>query len=298
MAQQFTKEQMQAARNADIYGYLLTYHSKDVIREGRSLRLRTNHGVVVRKDVPVYKDFSGDTWGNPVDLLTKYLGYPIADAVNALSGRYGRAVPDPAPSRREEAPSGVGHIRLPNAEDGPFRRVYAYLSRRGISPETIRMLINRKLLYQSADHSNCVFVTPERDFAEERGTNTYRPFHAIPEGARHDGFWYFKPHPGKTDGVVVCEAAIDAISAYELDKLKHRPGNYVYVSIAGVSKQAAIDRIKKHLPVIIAVDNDAAGQGCRDRNPECAVRIPHHKDWNEDLAAYRSRVRNKTIVDL
>ena len=35
--------------------------------------------------------------------------------------------------------------------------------------------------------------------------------------------------------------------------------------------------------VVLAVDNDAAGQGCRDRNPMLESIIPKNKDWNDDL---------------
>ena len=48
-------------------------------------------------------------------------------------------------------------------------------------------------------------------------------------------------------------------------------------------KQPAIDRLKRHTRVILAVDNDEAGSECRKRNSELESIIPNHKDWNEDL---------------
>ena len=48
-------------------------------------------------------------------------------------------------------------------------------------------------------------------------------------------------------------------------------------------KQPAIDRLKRHTRVILAVDNDDAGSECRKRNAELESIIPNHKDWNEDL---------------
>ena len=62
-----------------------------------------------------------------------------------------------------------------------------------------------------------------------------------------------------------------------------------YISIAGVAKQPAIDRLKQsNLDLILAVDNDAAGQKCRDRNSELGYILPTGKDWNEDLQALRN----------
>ena len=57
-----------------------------------------------------------------------------------------------------------------------------------------------------------------------------------------------------------------------------------YISIGGVAKQPAIDRIKGQIKnTVLAVDNDPAGQTCRDRNPELLCILPVSKDWNEDL---------------
>lgn len=33
------------------------------------------------------------------------------------------------------------------------------------------------------------------------------------------------------------------------------------------------------------MDNDAAGQQCRDRNPDLEYALPTLKDWNDDLQA-------------
>ena len=42
-----------------------------------------------------------------------------------------------------------------NADD---RRVFAYLHKRGIAPQVIRQFLNSGLLYEDAEHHNCVFV--------------------------------------------------------------------------------------------------------------------------------------------
>ncbi len=84
----------------------------------------------------------------------------------------------------------------------------------------------------------------------------------------------------------ICEAAIDAISLYELHKIQRNHEEAYYISIAGVAKQPAIDRLKKYkYKLVLAVDNDDAGQNCRNRNSELEYIIPMHKDWNEDLQA-------------
>lgn len=36
------------------------------------------------------------------------------------------------------------------------------------------------------------------------------------------------------------------------------------------------------MPVVPAVDNDDAGELCRQRNPDCHAFVPTLKDWNAD----------------
>lgn len=52
--------------------------------------------------------------------------------------------------------------------------MYAYLKKRGVSPQIIRSFISAGLLYEDSEHHNCVFVGYDRDgkaaFASLRGT--------------------------------------------------------------------------------------------------------------------------------
>jgi DNA primase len=69
-----------------------------------------------------------------------------------------------------------------------------------------------------------------------------------------------------------------------IHKAQGKTNPAVYVSIGGVSNQQAIDRLKrKKLAVVLAVDNDSAGDECRQRNPDLTTLIPYNNDWNDDL---------------
>ena len=116
------------------------------------------------------------------------------------------------------------------------------------------------------------------------GTLSYKSHHGILTNSANGGFWFFQiGDRNKCKNVYVCEAAIDAISLYELHKMENKLNDNVYVSVAGAGKQEPIDFLKKHYHVIIATDNDEAGQNTRDRNSELEYIIPELKDWNEDL---------------
>ena len=279
--QHFTTEQMQRARKTDLHEYLMRYHADSFKVEGVSIHPRDNASLSIKRGYSGYMDFATGDKGNSVDFLVKYMNYELDQAVFALCGESG-AVPS---VQKTEAPK-IENLPpvFPDPVQGRYKNLYAYLLKRGISQETIQMLIDQKILYQEAEHNNMVFANKERDWGELRGTYDQgeKSFHGVITNCRHDGFWWFQTGEHPT-AVYVCEAAIDAISLYELHRKEEKKDPVVYVSIGGVMKQPAIDRLKRHTRVILAVDNDEAGSECRKRNSELESIIPNHKDWNEDL---------------
>lgn len=124
--------------------------------------------------------------------------------------------------------------------DGKYKNLFAFLSGRGIPAETIQTLIRQNLIYQEKKNNNIVFISAEKDFAELRGTYTFgnTSFHGIVPNSRHDGFWWFRTSKD-TSVAYICEAAIDAISLFELHKLQGVQKPAYYIRIAGAAKQAA-----------------------------------------------------------
>lgn len=197
------------------------------------------------------------------------------------------------------------------------KNLFAYLQSRSIPAHIIRNLLDMGILYQDG-HRNVVFITPQKDYCEIRGTNTYADTRCKQRGkcpdyhpGEHDWctwmndcssyrkdsfhgcrraspnrFWYFSNHPESSapaSAIYVCEAAIDAISLFVIHWQHGITAPAIYASIGGVSNQQAIDRLKKHDGVVIATDRDEAGNSCRERNSELASIVPVYKDWNEDL---------------
>lgn len=286
MSNNVSKEQIKIARHADLYAFLMKYHNSDFKTEGDSIRPKSNHSISIKKNYNGYKDFATGETGNSIEFLTRHMGYTFVNAVQALSN-------DSVTACSMDAQQNVIKTvppEFPEPVDGKFKNLFAYLLNRGISVETIQMLVGQKIIYQEKAKNNIVFINTERDFAELRGTYTFgKPFHGVVPNCRHDGFWWFRTSKNASK-CYICEAAIDAVSLYELHKIQGNKKEAYYISIAGVAKQPAIDRLKKskyHL--VIAVDNDDAGQQCRDRNPELEYILPEHKDWNEDLQAIRNK---------
>ena len=270
------------ARGACLYRFIASKHMDMFRRSGDCLYMKEHDGVYIKDGFPGFNDFSTGKHGNPIDFLMGYLHYDFVEAVSAL--RLSSAGPAADPSPMKEDSLKKGGINLPQPAGKPYRRMYAYLKSRGIPTWMIRHMEAGGLAYQEKERGNIVFVTPEKDYCELRGTFTYaeHPFHGCRK-ASPDRFWYLTSPAGKPGKAYICEAAIDAISLFLLHKYSGDQEAAAYISIGGVCNQQAIDRIKSRITAILAVDNDEAGDLCRQRNPEMHSVIPVHKDWNEDL---------------
>ena len=285
MGNNVSKEQIAFARHSDLYAFLMKYHSSNFKTEGDSIRPKDNHSISIKKGYNGFKDFATGETGNSIEFLTSHMGYTFVEAVQALSN--GSATIYSMNIQQ----NGIKTVppQFPSPVDGMYKNLFAYLISRGISAETIQMLVNQKTIYQEKSRNNIVFINMEKNFAEIRGTYTFgKPFHGIVNNSRPDGFWWFRTSKDADKGYI-CEAAIDAISLYELHRIHGHTEEAYYISIAGVAKQPAIDRLKNSkLHIVLAVDNDTAGQKCRDRNSELEYIIPVHKDWNEDLQTLKN----------
>ena len=285
-----TRDEIISARAVSLYDFVLAYHGGLFKRSGQSLYMKEHEGIYIKKGFPGYNDFSNEKHGNPIDFLMRHLGYGFIDAVTTLN-RFSGSVPECRRVYRQDTDpktiAAPAPVSLPPPADRPFRNMYAYLMGRGIPVWMIRRLEQTGLAYQDRSHNNVVFVSKERDYCELRGTFTYadRPFHGCRK-AGPDRFWYMSLDDGKPEMAYVCEASIDAISLCLIHKDRGEAEKALYVSIGGISNQQAIQRVKRMLPVTLAVDNDRAGEECRNRNPDLPFIIPVNKDWNEDLKCH------------
>ena len=275
-----TTDQIQAARRVDLYEFLKNHRPDDVVVEGNSLRLKIDHSVSIRRGYAGYKDFSSGATGNGVDLLVRYFGCTVPQAVAELTG----GAPPATAAPTTPAPRDVREIELP-AKAENYRRLFAYLQQqRKIPTDVVQRLIDDGLLYQAAETNNAVFINRRGDFAELRGTLSAHPFHGVLK-TRSDRFWSFEGSPVAPTDVptaYICESAIDAISLYLIHRQRNDDIAAHYCSIGGTANYDTIDRIRRHANAVLAVDNDHAGELCRARYPDLPAIIPTGKDWNDD----------------
>lgn len=300
-----SKEQVRIARKADLYGYLLENHGNEIQIEGDSLRLCANHSVSIKNGFNGFTDFATGETGNAIDCLTTYFDYDLQEAVISLCEFMGYDTSESEVSnekiqnqtntiiQKPKTPDikQASKFILPEPVDGQPKHLFAYLTQtRCIPADIVKWLISEGVIYQERKHNNIVFVNPERTFAEIRGMNTSKPFHQVMFADKAD-FWWFKRDGLRSTPEIayIFEAAIDAISMYAIRKIYNKKKeNILFCSIAGVANQQRIDHIKAGmdaagLKTVLAVDNDKAGEQCRQRNPECGHAIPRCKDWNVNL---------------
>ncbi len=196
-------------------------------------------------------------------------------------------------------------LLLPKAVEGRPERVIAYLVDRGIDRPLIEACINHRLLYESAEYHNAVFVgydpAGKARYAAIRGT--VGPYKGEATGS-DKRFSFSLCLPREPPTVHVFESAIDLLSYATLE---HRAGRDwrgdALLSLAGVFKQ----KREKVVPVALAqflsdhpsvktvclhLDNDEIGrsaskgiiEGLSDRPYEVVNQPPSRgKDVNDQL---------------
>lgn len=170
---------------------------------------------------------------------------------------------------------------LPASARKPFLAVHKYLEAKSIPRQTVSRMIEEGILYQSKGNY-AVFVTPQKDLVEVHGANGHKCLKASP-----DRFWYITSGPEKPQYAYICESSVDAVSLMLLRKKAGDTEPSVFISIGEFDEdgQKAIDRIIRRMKTVIAVNNGASGEKCREDNRGLWMLVPVLKDWNSDLQA-------------
>lgn len=239
--------------------------------------------------------------GSIIDFAMEFQGYDRNKALRELALMYDisggeepkartyKPVPKPVlPPKRE-----VGDLDLPPKADN-VKAVWRYLLReRKIDRSVLRYFLAKKMLYQSAEYDNCVFVSHK--FACLRSTSGKR-FAIDVEGCDYNECFFFRPKK-EARTLIVAESVIDIMSIMtQFVREKKRYTNYCYLALAGTNKLSSLfyhlEQEKDIEHVMLAFDNDKAGQiaqmaaceGLNDMGYAGDIEIftaPSGKDWND-----------------
>lgn len=203
-----------------------------------------------------------------LDYLTTVRRLSLPDAVQRILSAGG--VPLAEPPRRKARPTKSFSLPPRHADN---RRVFSYLRGRGIDPEIINHCIKHGLLYESAQHHNCVFVGFAGDrpaYAMQRGTLQDKRFVGEVVGSDKRYSFAVPMTPGDSPTLCVFESAIDALSYLTLLKQRGRDWRKANtLSLGGVGKEdqqlpPALSRYLKAAPyitrIVLCLDNDEPGR--------------------------------------
>ena len=225
-----------------------------------------------------YGDKSKDEHGNSVDFCIKYLGYSFKQAVEALQPYAGILVKDPYDEDFSQHDMKKEMFVLPKPVPENLHIAFEYLHNiRKLPLDFLQeFYLECPAPFYVDRNENIVFPSMAGDFAELRGTRG--DFHGVVKNSAPDGY-YATVSPKKSGMVLVCESAIDAISAYYLH------GNAT-ASMAGL-KDKTFQRIaEEYTRVVISVDNDEAGDRFASKYYPRVLMFrakPEYKDWNEQV---------------
>lgn len=218
--------------------------------------------------------------GGAIDLAIHLNNMGFKEAVEWLWRHF------PDPGRPEQSQPGPRPgLRLPQPDAGQLRRVERYLVRdRGITPALIERLIQSGGLYAD-NRANAVFLLLGKENtpvgAELRGTSR-RQWRGMASGSRKE-LGYFSIPAAHTEGIILCESAIDAISCFMIHP-RHR-----CISTAGArpNPRWLAPLIRQGPQVYCGFDADPAGESMARAiialHPTVKRLRPSLHDWNDVL---------------
>ena len=282
----FTKEQREQARRTDLANFL-TSQGEKVKKSGSEYEwLDGSQKVTIRGHLwyHQYEQKGGDV----IDFVCRFYNKDYAEAVEMLlNGIGGQIITSPHIERVHKP------FELPPRNDR-MSRVFSYLLlTRGIDKDVLFEFVKNKMIYESADYHNVVFVGYDLNgiprHAHKRGTVTSNSYKGNVAGSQPEFSFHWH---GTSDKIFLFEAPIDMLSYISMHKKNWQ--EHSYAASCSVSDRVLFQCLNDNpniKNVFLCFDNDEAGQTANKRiadklnklNIQNEILIPTHKDWNEDL---------------
>lgn len=282
----FTKEQREQARRIDLAQFLIS-HGEKVRKAGSEYEWLDGSQKVTIRGHLWYHQYE-QKGGDAVDFVRRFFNKDYAEAVEMLLNDSGGQIITSPPIEKEHKP-----FELPPRNDR-MSRVFSYLLlTRGIDKDVLFEFVRRKMIYESADYHNAVFVGYDSNgkprHAHKRGTVTSNSYKGNVAGSQPEFSFHWH---GTSNKIFLFEAPIDMLSFISMHKDNWK--NHSYAASCSVSDRVLFQCLQDNpniKNVFLCFDNDEAGQTANKRiadklnsmNIQNEIRIPTHKDWNEAL---------------
>lgn len=282
----FTKEQREQARRTDLANFLVSRGEK-VKKSGSEYEWLDGSQKVTIRGHLWYHQYE-QKGGDAVDFVRRFYNKDYAEAVEILLDNCGGQIITSPTIEKSHKP-----FELPPRNDR-MSRVFSYLLlTRGIDKDVLYEFVRNKMIYESADYHNAVFVGYDSSgkprHAHKRGTVTNNPYKGNVAGSQPEFSFHWH---GTSDKIFLFEAPIDMFSYISMHKENWQ--EHSYAASCSVSDRVLFQCLKDNpniKNVFLCFDNDEAGQTANKRiadklnsmNIKSEILIPIHKDWNEDL---------------
>ena len=271
-----TNEQIREAREIDLLTYLRNYEPDKLVKISQNTYCTREHDSLKISGNGLWCWFSRGKGGkSALDYLIKVENYGFADAVRRILGKVDNHPPVSFDSVSMSKPDRIYMQPLNPSTD----RIEAYLRYRGIHNSIIRYCLDKKILFETQDYHNVLFVGYDRDghirYAGQRGI--IKDFKRENPGS-DKRFSFNIESEADSDTLHVFEAAIDLLSYASLLAYEGKPWRRDHMlSLAGVylygsnSIQSALEHFLDEHPGITTIrlhlDNDEAGR----KSSECII---------------------------
>lgn len=290
----------------DLLTYLQRYEPEELVHySGNTYTTRTHDSLKISNGKWCWwsRGIGGTT---ALDYLVAVRGLSLPDAVTQIiqaSPMENRLNTMPITEYKPQP------FQLPS-RNADNRRSFSYLRSRGVDPEIINHCIKHGLLYEDAEHHNCVFVGydgEEPKYAAFRSSASQSAYMGDVPGSDKRYAFSIPKQAGNNEALCVFESAIDALSYLTLIKLNGYDWHDANcLSLAGIYQPKgsgemkfplALEQYLKDNPhiekVILCLDNDAVGrmaaQAIRKRLEPAYTVIDNPprvgKDYNDQLQA-------------
>lgn len=277
----------------------------------KAWKMKDEQGLCIYREGNNWYRFSDGKHGFSIDLVIDKLGCSREQALDFIAKNVVNGVSEQV-RLDHKAPANVKK-ELPKekiftvpAHDVKPSRVMAYLIKtRGIDPEIVKGMLQRKMIAEDSAHHNCLFFGRDEKgnirSCAQRGT-TQAQFRGEVSGG--DKAYTFAMN-GKSNVLRLFESPIDAMSHATFSKLLGKDWTADHrLSTNGCGSYESIKKYMENHPEISSVwfsfDNDEGGRNGAaaskekllhdfpDRQLKVHICYPTHgKDWNEDLQQFR-----------
>ena len=232
----FTKEQREQARRTDLANFLINQGEK-VKKSGSEYEWLDGSQKVTIRGHLWYHQYE-QKGGDAVDFVRRFYNKDYAEALEMLLNNCGGQIITSPPIEKSHKP-----FELPPRNDRMSRAFSYLLLTRGIDKDVLFEFVRRKMIYESADYHNAVFVGYDSNgkprHAHKRGTVTSNSYKGNVAGSQPEFSFHWH---GTSDKIFLFEAPIDMLSFISMHKENWK--NHSYAASCSVSDRVLFQCLK------------------------------------------------------